>query len=175
MLFVCENNFYAMGTALSLTESVTDLSLKAAAYGMASSAVDGMDVLAVEEAAKKAADEIRADGRPHFLECRTYRFRAHSMFDPEFYRAKNEVEEWKNRGPIIKLTTRLKSEGIINEEDFQAIETEAAAQVEEAIKFAEEGTWEPVEHLTRFVHSDRQNHVGQNHLEEEEAVQPSSQ
>jgi TPP-dependent pyruvate/acetoin dehydrogenase alpha subunit len=144
-----------MGTALSLTESVTDLSLKAAAYGMASSVVDGMDVLAVEEAAKKAAEEIRADGRPHFLECRTYRFRAHSMFDPEFYRAKNEVEEWKNRGPIIKLTSRLKPEGIITEEDFQAADAEAAAQVAEAIAFAEAGTWEPVEDLMKFVHTER--------------------
>jgi pyruvate dehydrogenase E1 component alpha subunit len=155
VLFVCENNFYAMGTALSLTESVTDLSLKAAAYGMASSAVDGMDVLAVEEAAKKATDEIRADGRPHFLECRTYRFRAHSMFDPEFYRAKNEVEEWKNRGPIITLTKRLKSEGVITEEDFQAADAETIAQVAEAIAFAEAGTWEPVEELMKFVHTER--------------------
>lgn len=155
VLFICENNFYAMGTALSLTESVTDLSLKAAAYGMASSAVDGMDVLAVEEAARKAAEEIRADGRPHFLECRTYRFRAHSMFDPEFYRAKNEVEEWKNRGPIIKFTTRLKTEGVITEDDFQAAEAEADAQVAEAIAFAEAGTWEPVEDLMKFVHTER--------------------
>jgi pyruvate dehydrogenase E1 component alpha subunit len=155
VLFICENNFYAMGTALSLTESVTDLSFKAAAYGIASSVVDGMDVLAVEEAAKKAAGEIRADGRPHFLECRTYRFRAHSMFDPEFYRAKNEVEEWKNRGPIITLTTRLKSEGVITEGDFQACDAEAAAQVAEAIAFAEAGTWEPVEDLMKFVHTER--------------------
>ena len=173
VLFVCENNFYAMGTALALTESVTDLSMKAAAYGVASSVVDGMDVLAVEEAAKNAADEIRADGRPHFLECRTYRFRAHSMFDPEFYRAKNEVEEWKNRGPIIKFTTRLKSEGVITEDDFQAADEEAAAQVAEAIAFAEAGTWEPVEDLCRFVHTERQIHGGQNHLKDEPA-QPSS-
>lgn len=155
VLFVCENNFYAMGTALSLTESVTDLSLKAGAYGMVSSVVDGMDVIAVEESAKKAVEEIRADNRPHFLECRTYRFRAHSMFDPEFYRAKNEVEEWKNRGPIIKLTTRLKTEGVITEDDFQAAEAEAEAQVAEAIAFAEAGTWEPVEDLMKYVHTER--------------------
>lgn len=155
VLFVCENNFYAMGTALSLTESVTDLSAKAAAYGMASSVMDGMDVLAVEEAARKAADEIRAEGCPHFLECRTYRFRAHSMFDPEFYRAKNEVEDWKNRGPIITFTKRLKSEGVITEDDFQAADAEAASEVTAAIAFAEAGTWEPVGDLLKFVHTER--------------------
>jgi pyruvate dehydrogenase E1 component alpha subunit len=77
------------------------------------------------------------------------------MFDPEFYRAKNEVEEWKNRGPIIKLTTRLKSEGVMTEEDFQTLDAEAAAQVADAIAFAEAGTWEPVEDLLKFVHTER--------------------
>ena len=157
VLFICENNYYAMGTALRLTESVTDLSLKASAYGMASSVVDGMDVLAVEEAARHACEEIRVEQRPHFLECRTYRFRAHSMFDPEFYRSKNEVEEWKNRGPIIKFTTSMKTGGVLAEEDFQALDNEAASIVDEAVAFAEAGTWEPAGDLMRFVHSERRS------------------
>jgi TPP-dependent pyruvate/acetoin dehydrogenase alpha subunit len=95
VLFVCENNLYAMGTALSRSESVTDISRKASAYGVPAEAVDGMDVLAVGEAAARAVEAARTMGSPYLLECRTYRFRAHSMFDPELYRTKAEVEEWK--------------------------------------------------------------------------------
>jgi pyruvate dehydrogenase E1 component alpha subunit/2-oxoisovalerate dehydrogenase E1 component len=155
VLFVCENNRYAMGTALDLTESVTDLTAKAAGYAIAASAVDGMDVLAVESAARKAAEYVRSECRPYFLEARTYRFRAHSMFDPELYRPKAEVEEWKQHGPIISLTSRLKADGVIIEDDFQKLEQEVAAEVADSVAFAEAGTWEPVEDLLRFVHSER--------------------
>src|SRR5208283_2874090 len=99
VLFCCENNLYAMGTSLSLTESETDLSLKAAAYRMPSWEVDGMDVVAVAQAAGEAAAAVRAGGGPHFLELRTYRFRAHSMYDPDRYRDKTEIEAWRHRDP----------------------------------------------------------------------------
>ncbi len=101
VLFVCENNRYAMGTALDRSESEVDIHAKAAAYRMASEWVDGMDVVAVLEAARQAVATIRDDGRPRFLECRTYRFRAHSMFDPELYRERTEVEEWRRKGPLV--------------------------------------------------------------------------
>ena len=154
VLFICENNLYAMGTALSITESVTDFTTKAASYGITAQAVNGMDVLAVEEMARSAVKAIRAGLGPFFIEARTYRFRAHSMFDAELYRQKAEVEEWKKQGPIITFTTRMKAEGILTEDDFQSLTREVDGEVEKAIAFAEAGTWEPVEELMRFVHSE---------------------
>ena len=155
VLFVCENNLYAMGTALRLSESVTDLTRKAASYAVAAAAVDGMDVLAVEAAARDATAAVRAGAGPYFLECRTYRFRAHSMFDAELYRDKAEVETWKQRCPIQTLTQRLAAQGILSDTDLEEIEQHVAAEVEAAVAFAEAGTWEPVEELTRFVYSER--------------------
>ena len=111
VLFVCENNLYAMGTAIRYTQAVGDLAGKGAAYGVPSAAVDGMDVLAVEEAARTAAGSVREGKGPFFLECRTYRFRPHSMFDAELYRTKEEVEEWKKRDPIPRLSRSIKGAG----------------------------------------------------------------
>jgi pyruvate dehydrogenase E1 component alpha subunit len=155
ILFVCENNQYAMGTALKYSHSVTDLDQKASSYGVKHAAVDGMDVLAVEAAAQKAVAAVRAGGGPYFLECITYRFRAHSMFDPELYRDKAEVELWKQRCPIETLTQTLKQQDLLSEAEWQAIEVDVAGEIQAAIAFAEAGTWEPVTDLTRFVYSDR--------------------
>jgi len=154
VLFCCENNLYAMGTALRRSESETDLCLKATSFKIPAWPADGMDVLAVEEAAQRAVTAVRSGGGPYFLECRTYRFRAHSMFDPELYREKQEVEEWRKRDPIPRLVTVLQDQGLMTEEDLAQIETEIAAEIAEAIEFAEAGTWEPVEELTRFVYSE---------------------
>jgi TPP-dependent pyruvate/acetoin dehydrogenase alpha subunit len=155
VLFVCENNLYAMGTALKLSESMTDLTQKAASYAITAVAVDGMDVLAVEAAARDAAAAVRTGVGPYFLECRTYRFRAHSMFDAEIYRDKAEVEAWKQRCPILLLTQRLAEQGLLGDAELEALEQQVAAEVEAAVAFAEAGTWEPVEDLTRFVYSER--------------------
>lgn len=154
VLFLCENNLYAMGTALDRSESQTHLTLKAASYGIPAWSVDGMDVLAVEESARRAIEAVRAGGGPHFLEAQTFRFRAHSMFDPELYREKTEVETWKERDPITLLSDRLLSDGTISESDLERIEDEVAAEVDAAVAFAEAGTWEPEAELTRFVHSE---------------------
>ena len=154
VLFCCENNLYAMGTALGRSESETNLTMKAASYEVPAWAVDGMDVLAVEDAARHAAEAVRYGGGPHFLELRTYRFRAHSMYDPELYREKAEVEEWRGRDPIEALLERLREEGALDEAAEAALETEVAAEVEEAIAFAEAGTLESVEDLTRYVYSE---------------------
>jgi TPP-dependent pyruvate/acetoin dehydrogenase alpha subunit len=154
VLFCCENNLYAMGTALDRSESQTHLTLKAASYEMPAWEVDGMDVLAVEEAARKAAESVRMGGGPHFLEFRTYRFRAHSMFDPELYRSRDEVDAWKQRDPIDAFRHKLTADGILIEAAWSAMEAEVAREVDEAVAFAEAGTWEPVEELTRFVHSE---------------------
>jgi pyruvate dehydrogenase E1 component alpha subunit len=155
VLFVCENNLYAMGTALARSESVTDISRKASAYAVKSDAVDGMDVLAVDYAAARAAESVRTTGEPFLLECRTYRFRAHSMFDPELYRTKGEVEEWKKRDPIPRLISQLRQESLIREEDLALIEKEILTEVEDAIAFADAGQLEPVDELTRFVYSEQ--------------------
>src|SRR5688500_17181223 len=113
VLFICENNLYAMGTALALSESESDIYMKARSYRVHAIPVDGMDVLAVEEAARAAVARIRDGEGPVFLELRTYRFRAHSMFDAQLYRDRTEVEEWQKKGHIIKLTTRLKEERLL--------------------------------------------------------------
>jgi pyruvate dehydrogenase E1 component alpha subunit len=154
VLFVCENNGYAMGTALDRSESETDLTLKASAYRMPAWPVDGMDVLATEKAARAAVAAIREGGGPHFLEMRTYRYRAHSMFDPELYRAKEEVEQWKERDPIALFDARLREAGMLDDATRDAIEAEIADEVQRAIDFAEAGTWEPLSELTRFVTSE---------------------
>jgi pyruvate dehydrogenase E1 component alpha subunit len=154
VLFCCENNLYAMGTALGRSESETELTLKASVYRMPAWSVDGMDVLAVERAARDAVEAIRGGGGPAFLELRTYRFRAHSMFDPELYRAKDEVEDWKARDPIARYEARLRQAGLLDDEALAGIEASAAEEVERAIAFAEAGTWEPVSELTRFVTSE---------------------
>ncbi|HEU4344910.1 MAG TPA: pyruvate dehydrogenase (acetyl-transferring) E1 component subunit alpha, partial [Candidatus Binatia bacterium] len=145
VLFCCENNLYAMGTALARSESEIDLCLKASSFEMPAWPVDGMDVIAVEEATKRAALAVRSGGGPHFLEFRTYRFRAHSMYDPELYRDKQEVEEWKKRDPIAVFTQRLKEQDLWKEEDWARMEEEVAQEIAKAIEFAEAGTWEPVE------------------------------
>jgi pyruvate dehydrogenase E1 component alpha subunit len=154
VLFCCEYNLYAMGTALARSESETDLCLKAASFQIPAWPVDGMDVLAVEAAARKAALAVRSGSGPHFLEFRTYRFRAHSMYDPELYRDKREVEEWKKRDPIPNFASLLKAQELLKDGDVAEIEKEVAAEIEHAVAFAEAGSWEPVEDLARFVYSE---------------------
>jgi pyruvate dehydrogenase E1 component alpha subunit len=155
VLFVCENNLYAMGTALGISESEIDIQRKAGCYRIASEAVDGMDVVAVEAAARRAVNAVRETGKPYFLECRTYRLRPHSMFDTQLYRDKAEIETWRPKEPIARLQNWLESSGMIHAEDLQEIEASIAAEIATAVGFAEAGTWEPLEHLTRFVHSER--------------------
>jgi pyruvate dehydrogenase E1 component subunit alpha len=152
VLFLCENNRYAMGTAIERYESETDLALKAASYEMTAWSADGMDVLAVEEAARRAAAEVRDGGRPCFLELRTYRFRAHSMYDPDLYRGKEEIERWKEHDPIPALSGRLQDAGFVNDADIEQLEQAIGEEIEDAIAFAEAGTLEPVEELERFVY-----------------------
>ena len=156
VLFLCENNLYAMGTALARHQSQTDIAHKAEGYGVANIAVDGMDVLAVEEVTRRAVELIRLGGGPFLLEAKTYRFRAHSMYDPELYRDKEEVEIWKRRDPITTFTARLQKEGLLTEADFAKMEAEVAAEVEEAVAFAEAGPFEPAEALTEDVITPRE-------------------
>jgi pyruvate dehydrogenase E1 component alpha subunit len=161
VLFVCENNLYAMGTALTISESEMDIQRKAACYRIASEAVDGMDVVAVEAAARRAVHAVRESHKPYFLECRTYRLRAHSMFDPQLYRDKSEVEAWRHKEPIVRFQGWLQTNHMVHQDDVSRIEAEIDAEVAEAVAFAEAGTWEPVEQLTRFTYADRAVPTGQ--------------
>jgi len=113
-----------------------------------------MDVLETEEASQRAVARIRAEAGPVFLEFRTYRFRAHSMFDAELYRDKAEVERWKERGPVKTLVERLEAAGLGSHDDLAAIEADADAEIDEAVAFARRGTLEPVDEITRFVYRD---------------------
>ena len=155
VLFCCENNLYAMGTAVARYESETDLCVKAAAYGMETLKVDGQDIVAVHEATKRARERVVEGGMPIFVEYQTYRFRAHSMFDSDLYRDKREIEEWKTRGPLHTFTARLKSEGKLTEEQFLALDAKVGQEVERAVAFAEAAAWEPVEDLGRDVYTPR--------------------
>jgi pyruvate dehydrogenase E1 component alpha subunit len=153
VLFLCENNFYAMGTALARHQAQPDIALKAKGYGVGAETVDGMDVLAVKAATQRAAEFVREKGEPWLLEYRTYRFRAHSMYDAELYRSKEEVEQWKNRCPIAMFQARLREHGMLTDTDSAAIETAVAAEIDDAVAFAEAGEWEPVEDLTKDVYT----------------------
>jgi pyruvate dehydrogenase E1 component alpha subunit len=151
VVFLCENNLYAMGTALVRHQAQTDISLKAGAYGLTSNAVDGMDILAVETAARQAADFVRTERKPFLLELRTYRFRAHSMSDPDLYRTKEEIAEWKKRDPITLYERQLKDWGLLSEADRAGIEAAVGDEIEDAVRFAEASPFEPVDELLKDV------------------------
>lgn len=153
VLWVCENNLYAMGTALRYSHAVTDLEKKAAGYGMDSATVDGMDLLAVMKSAAAGAETARRTGKPFFLVCNTYRFRAHSMFDAELYRDKAEVEAWKKRDPIAQFSQYLLQRNLITENEEDEIKKRVEDEVQKAVDFAEAGTREPVTRLTEYVYS----------------------
>jgi pyruvate dehydrogenase E1 component alpha subunit len=155
VLFVCENNLYAMGVPLADAEVETAIWRKAAAYHLAAEQVDGMDVVAVEAAARRAVEHVRSGVGPFFLEARTYRFRAHSMFDTQAYRSRDEVEGWKPRDPIEQLRSWMAANGQIHPDERAAIDAAVEAEIADAVAFAEAGTLEPVADLERFVLMER--------------------
>lgn len=153
VLFLCENNLYAMGTALDRSEADTDLCEKARSYRVPARSVDGMDLLAVLDATADAAARVRAGEGPQFVEYRTYRFRAHSMFDAELYRPKAEVERWKERCPIARFGALLARDGLLEPGESARIDAQVQGEIAEAVAFAEAGTWEPVADLVRDVYA----------------------
>ncbi len=151
LLFVCENNLYAMGVPLADWEAETEIYRKAAAYRVPAEQVDGMDPVLMESAARRAVEHVRAGQGPFFLECRTYRFRAHSMFDTQAYRTRGEIEGWKQRDPIERLRAWMSGNHLLTDAESAAIDADVEAQVDAAVAFAEAGTLEPVQDLERFV------------------------
>jgi pyruvate dehydrogenase E1 component alpha subunit len=154
VLFCCENNYYAMGTALDRAQAETDLALRASSYGMRSWAVDGMDVEQVLDATRRAVDSVRSGVGPCFLELRTYRFRAHSLYDPDRYRDKAEISHWKERDPIPLLAQRMRAAGELDDAAFDALEADVAVELDRAVAAADEAPLEPVSDLTRFVYAE---------------------
>ena len=154
ILFICENNLYGMGTALEISQSETDISKKAASYKISSQQIDGMNVMDVAEATHEAVESIRDGNGPVFLECLTYRFRAHSMYDAELYRDKAEVIEWKKKGPLVVFENRLKEIKLWSDINVKELENEVDTIVDEAVEFAQNGTLEPVEDLKKFIYSE---------------------
>ena len=155
VLYIIENNLYCMGTAIRYHNANTNLWEKGAGYNVPAERIDGMDVLNVEAVTKRVVDNMRNGGGPYLLEIMTFRYRPHSMFDAELYRQKSEVEEWKARDPILLFTNYLKERNLIDDAAIAEMEKEVDKEIQEAVDFAEAGTWEPVEELTRFVYSDR--------------------
>jgi pyruvate dehydrogenase E1 component alpha subunit len=141
LLFVCENNFYGIGTEVHRASAQAALHRRTCGYDIPSEKVDGMDVIAMYEATKRAAAWVRERQRPYFIEAVTYRFRGHSMSDPAKYRSSSESEVWKSRDPIPNLSKRLVEEGIAEEQRLEEIRERCRQQVEEAVKFATESPW----------------------------------
>jgi pyruvate dehydrogenase E1 component alpha subunit len=158
ILFLCENNRYAMGTAVNRELSNPDLVERAKSYGIPAVRVDGMDGRAVAIESKRARDFVMSGEGPIFLEFSTYRFRAHSMYDPELYRSKSEVAEWKKRDPLLIEEKRLREEVGFTDSDRSRLEREIDLEIKNAVKFAEAGTLEPVSQLEREVYRRGGNH-----------------
>jgi pyruvate dehydrogenase E1 component alpha subunit len=144
VLWVCENNNYGMGTAVERASAVKEIRQKAEGYGIANSRVDGMDLLKVHDATAEALKYVRENG-PYLLEAMTYRYQGHSMGDPERYRTKDEVIKWEENDPIGVFRKHLIAEKTASEKDLDKLDQDAAAEIENAVQFAEdspEPTWE---------------------------------
>ncbi len=152
VIFVCENNLYGMGTALARAHAVQEIYRRAEVFNIPSERADGMDVLAMYDVARKAVEHARSGNGPYFIEAMTYRFRAHSMADPELYRTKEEVARWRQRDPIPRLRAQMIEQGLATEADLNAMDAVVDRQVEEAVRFAEESPEPPVEDLWRHVY-----------------------
>lgn len=163
VLFICENNQYAMGTEISRVSAETQVYKRALAYNMPAEQVDGMDVVAVYEATKRLADRARAGEGPMFLEAMTYRFRGHSMADPELYRSKEETQRWLGRDPIARLKDRMENAGLLSNEEFTDLDQKARAVVDEAVRWADESPPPPPEALWTDVYVNRGPLRGRDH------------
>ena len=154
VLFLCENNFYGMGTDIRRVSAVIEVYKRAAAYAMPAEQVDGMDVISMYEATQRVASKVRAGEGPAFLEAITFRFRGHSMADPELYRRKEETKRWRELDPIVNFKRHLEEGGELDEATYKAIEAEIEETVNEATRFAEESPKPPPEALYRDLYKE---------------------
>ncbi len=155
VIFICENNNYAMGTSVTRTSNVVDIYKLADAYEMPADSIDGMDPEAVHEAVARAVKRGRAGEGPTLLEIKTYRYKGHSMSDPQKYRSKEEVEEYKQRDPIETSKQKLLEVFGVSEAEIEAINERVRVEVEECVKFAEESPWPSEDELLKDVYVDQ--------------------
>ena len=154
VVFVCINNQYGMGTSVGRASSVTEIWRKACAYDMTGERVDGMDVVAVRQVTDELVAQAREQHEPSLLECVTYRYRGHSMSDPDTYRGKDEIKQWQTRDSILSLGEQMKKQKMLTAEDIEKIDQEITAQVEEAVKFADESPEPDPKDLYRDVYAE---------------------
>ncbi len=154
IVFVCMNNQYGMGTAVSRASAVTEIWKKALAYDMTGERVDGMDVLAVRQVTDQLVQQAREQHEPSLLECVTYRYRGHSMSDPDTYRGKDEIKQWQTRDAILTLGEHMKKQKMLTDQEIEKIDQEVTAEVEAAVKFAEESPDPDPSELFRYVYAD---------------------
>jgi pyruvate dehydrogenase E1 component alpha subunit len=152
VIFICENNNYAMGTSVERTSNVTDIYKLADAYEMPADVVDGMSPEAVHEAVARAVKRAREGGGPTLLEMKTYRYKGHSMSDPQKYRSKDEVEEYKDKDPIEHCKKKLLEEFELAEQDIEVINDRIKSIVDESVRFAEESPWPNDDELLKDVY-----------------------
>jgi len=157
VIFVCENNLYAMGTRQSRVMNIENVADRAAAYGIQGVATDGNDVLAVYKATSEAVEKARRGEGPTLIECKTYRHKGHSRVDPAKYRPKEEVQDWLRRDPIKNLKEYLAREYSLTDDELQSIEKEAAIRIDEAVKFALESPYPKPEEALEDVYSQGEN------------------
>lgn len=152
-IFICENNRYGMGTPIEVSSAVTEVYKRASAYNMPAEAVDGMDVLAMFDAVKRAADRARNGGGPTLLEARTYRYRGHSMSDPAVYRTREEVDQERLNDPLPRLRRHISDRGLLRDPEFDRIDEEVGREVDEAVRFADQSPWPGPEQLYADVYA----------------------
>ena len=153
VIFVCENNLYAMGTRQSTVMAIENVADRAVAYGIPGVVVDGNDVLAVYEATQKAVERARKGEGPTLIECKTYRHKGHSRVDPAKYRPKEEVEEWLAKDPIKRFKEKLLQTNTLTESEIQQIEKQVSDEIEEAVKFAMESPYPAPEEALEDVYA----------------------
>ena len=156
IIFICENNFYGISTAVEWSSATTDIYKKAEGHDIPAEKVNGMDVIAMREATKRAAKIARSGKGPYFIEALTYRFRGHSMSDPADYRVPREEKLWKDRDPIPYFARKLIEEGIVEPEDLRLMKEEIEREVEEAVQFADESPWPEERELVTDVYSEQE-------------------
>jgi len=155
VVFICENNNYAMGTSVTRTSNVVDIYKLADAYEMPADSVDGMSAESVHEAVLRAVNRAREGGGPTLLELKTYRYKGHSISDPQKYRTKEEVEEYKQRDPIEMVLRTIREKKFATEDEINAINQRVNEQVEESVKFAEESPWPDDSEVLKDIYVDQ--------------------
>jgi pyruvate dehydrogenase E1 component alpha subunit len=155
VVFICENNNYAMGTSIERTSNVVDIYKLADAYEMPSDKIDGMTAEAVHEGVTRAVNRARQGEGPTLLELKTYRYKGHSVSDPQKYRTKDEVEEYKNQDPITKVTKTILDNNFASEADLKAIDDKITLIVDASVKFAEESPWPDDSEVYKDVYIDK--------------------